>query len=287
MSDIPDFAPPHTLRSRESQLRPGSANARESSGNMTVAYGTDDGMIVEFFEEPLYMEYLSKQVGHPIFRLQIMTRILQPGNRNTVWVHATKGISYEMAIDSESGEYHTDWDVMEVCENGDPPEPLRYPNAWARFMRKGVMADTGLPIEQWSVITRSYAESLKASNVHTVEALAALTDSAAQNIMGAVKYRDLARAHLDERKRSEIVSREQERASRFEEDSKQKAKHIEGLQASVLALQAQLAEVRGIAPPTSGDRQPHVSAAIAPQLKQMSATNARKKHKIPGPDKAA
>ena len=286
MSEPSDFAPPHSLRTRESQLRPGSANARESSGNMTVSYGTDDGMIVEFFEEPLFMEYLSKQVGHPIFRLQIMTRIRQPGNRNTVWVHATKGISYDMAVDPESGEYHTDWDIMEACENGDMPEPVKYPNAWNRFMRKGVMADSGMPIEQWSVITRSYAESLKASNVHTVEALAALTDNAAQNIMGAIKYRDLARAHLDERKRSEIVSREQERASRWEEDSKQKAKQIEGMQATILALQSQMAELRGVAPP-SGDRQPHVAAAIAPQLKQMSATNARKKHKIPGPDKAA
>ena len=71
MSDLPDFAPPRDLR---------------KDGTMAVSYGTDDGMIVEFFEEPLYMEYLSKSIGHPIYRMNIMTRIMQPGNRNTVWV---------------------------------------------------------------------------------------------------------------------------------------------------------------------------------------------------------
>lgn len=285
MSDVPDFAGPRTLVSREAMVRPGTGNERHSQSGMVVSYGLDDNMIVEFYEEPLHMEYLSKQVGHPIFRMQIMTRIIQPGNRNTVWTHQTKGITYEMVIDPESGEYHTNWDLQEVCDNGDPPEPVKYPNAWKRFMRKGTSADVGLPIEQWAVVSRSYAESLKAQHIHTVEALAGLTDQAAQNIMGAIKYRDLARAHLDDRARSQIVAREQEKATRAEEQNQHLAKQVEALQQHVLALQAKLAGSDLPMPVHGQNRMVTETAPIAGELKKMSKANAQKKHRIP--DEAA
>lgn len=257
--DMPDLAPPRDLR---------------KDGSMSVSYGTDDGMVVTFYEEPLLMEYLSKQVGHPIFQMRIMTRILQPGNNKTVWVHPTKGITYEMAIDPQSGEYHTDWEVLEVCENGDVPEPVKYPKAWARFMKKGVSSEVGLPIEQWAAVTRSYAEALKLMNVHTVEALAQLSDQAAQSIMGAIKYRDLARAYLDESKKIEVVSKAQEIAARAEEQLAEMRAEIAGLKAHVASLQS-----RGAEAPAA--RSPADAAAIPQQLKKMSVENARKKHAIP------
>lgn len=267
--DAPDFAAPRDLR---------------KDGSNTVSYGLDDGMLVEFFEEPEHMEYLSKTVGHPIFRMRIMTRIMQPGNRNTVWVHATKGIQYEMVIDPDSGEYHTNWDILEVCDNGDPPEPNKYPTAWSRFMRKGVTADSGLPIEQWGTVTRSYAESLKANHIHTVESLAGLTDQAAQSIMGAVKYRDLARAYLDDGKRMQIVAREQERAARLEEQCQTQSRQIESLQQHVMALQHQIA---GGQVPQAAGRMVESAPVIAQELRAMSKQQAQKKHKIPGPDNKA
>ena len=256
--------------------------------NGMVQYGLDDGMLVDFYEEPMFMEYLSKTAGSPIYRMQIMTRIRQPGNRLTIWTHPTKGITYEMVIDPDSGEYHTNWDILEVCENGDVPEPTKYPKAWAAFMRKGISADTGLPIEQWGTVSRSYAESLKAQHIHTVEALAGLTDQQCQGIMGAVKYRDLAKAHLDEKARTSILAREQERASRFEEMAAQQAKTIEDLKASVMALQAQVNGKAGFPqPPPSGVRPQTEHQVIAPELAQMSKAQAQKKHKIPPAERAA
>lgn len=292
MSDVPDFAPPHHLGNRSTEIRPGSQNSRSSDGAMTVSYGLDEGMLVEFFEEPLYMEYLSKSVGHPIHRLNIMTRIVQPGNRNTVWCHQTKGIVYEMLVDPESGEYHTNWDIQEVCDNGDPPEPSKYPNAWAKFMRKGISSDVGLPIEQWGTVSRSYAESLKMQHIHSVEALAQLTDQAAQSIMGAVKYRDLARAYLDDRQKSAIVAKEQERASRFEEQASQLAKQVEALQQHVMLLQTRLngADMPAPDPRRMGQGQVAEQLGIYNQAegtRQMSVGEAKKKHKIPPRDKAA
>ena len=291
MNDAPDFAPPHHLTTREATMRPGGRNERMSSGDGTVSYGLDEGMLVEFYEEPEYMEYLSKATGHPIYRQRIMTRIIQPGNTKTIWVHQTKGIEYEMVTDPESGEYHTNWDILEVCENGDPPEPTKYPKAWAKFLRKGISADTGHPIEQWGTVSRSYAESLKAMHIHTVEALAGLSDTAAQSMMGAMKYRDLARAYLDDRAKTEVVAKEQERAARFEEIASQQAKQIEALQQHVMALQSRINNAS-----EPGGRVQSAGPAIGPELatynkaegaRQMSVKDAKRKHKIPVPDQAA
>lgn len=292
-NDAPDFARPHHLTTRETMLRPEARNASQSAGNMTVSYGLDDGMLVEFYEDPEFMEYLSKQVGHPIYRMRIMTRIIQPGNTKTVWCHQTKGIEYEMVIDPESREYHTNWDIQEVCDNGDVPEPVKYPNAWNKFMRKGISADTGHPIEEWGTVSRSYAMSLKAMHVHTVEALASLSDIQAQNIMGAIKYRDLAKAYLDDRVKTEIVAREQEKAARYEEQCANQARQIEALQQHVLALQSRLNGGEGAAP--AGGRlieSTEVGSQLgkyneAERTRQMSTSDARKRHKIPVADPKA
>jgi hypothetical protein len=255
------FATPHHLKDNI------------ASGASSVSYGTDDGWIVNFREEPEFMEYLSKQSGSPIYRTRIMTNMIAPGNTKTVWDHPTTGIEYEMVVDDESGEVHTDWKVLEQCENGDVPEPLKFPKAWARFLKKTTTAADGWPVEEWGVITKSYALSLKAQNVHTVQQLASLTDANAQNIMGALKYRDLAKAALDERAKTRILSREQERASKAEEQVALLSKQVADLKTQMVAMQAERAE--GHQPPWSGDRPPVAHGETAPQLRKLSASKAK------------
>lgn len=268
-------------------MNEGLAGPRDISkkDGQTVSYGLDEGLLVEFFPQQVHMEFLSKQIGQQIFQERIFTRIVMPGNRLTVVIHQTKGVTYEMAEDPDSGEYHTSWDVLDQCENGDPTEPTKYPNAWARFQRKGISADNGHPVEEWGVITRSYAESLKATNVHTVEALASLSDSMAQNIMGAIKYRDLAKAYLDEAARNRIVAKEQERATKFEELAQVQAKQIEALQHEVLRLQA--LHQQGSVPAAQENRMLGSQPAIAEGIKKLSRKAAQSKHKIPAASAAA
>lgn len=277
MNDTPNFAPPRDIR---------------KDGSNTVSYGMDDGMLVTFYEEPLYMEFMSKQVGHPIFQNRIMTRLIQPGNNKTVWVHQTKGIKYEMLLDPDSGEYHTAWEELEQCEDGGVPEPLKYANAWKRFMRQGISADTGVPVEEWGAITKSYALSLKAMHVHTVEALAGLSDQAAQSIMGALKYRDLAKAYLDDRARTQIVAREQEKASQALEENAELKRQIESLRQHVGTLQAQVNNAHGGAPAAPSLTNQELGQQLktynqAEGTRQMSVKDSKKRHKIPVDDKAA
>lgn len=235
--ETPSFAPPRTLESPKGDYskvlygKPGEGGA-----------GLDGELIVEFYIRPYPMEYLTESMGFPIYQDRIYVRIVAPGNSKTMWDTLAAGIEYDTAIDPDSGEYHTTWQVLAQCPNGDRPDSIKYPVAWDRFMRKGEKADDGWPIEEWGVVTRSYAESLKMINIPTVEALASLTDANASAIMGGRKYRDLARAALDERQRNKIVASEQAKAARAEEKSNLQDEKIKQLEATIMAMQAQFSQ---------------------------------------------
>lgn len=195
-----------------------------------VTYGTDDGLIVEFEIKPKLMEFASKEQGHPIYEDRIYTRIVAPGNTRTGWYHETKGIQYEYDADGQVCGYR-----VEDLET-EPAEPNRFPKAWARFEKKGEKVKEGWAIEEWGAITRSLAETLKAMNIHTVEALAALSDANCSAFLGGRKFRDLAKAALSEAETLSLATVEQERANKAEEENKQLRKDLEALKAQVASL---------------------------------------------------
>lgn len=195
-----------------------------------VSYGADDGLLVEFYLKPVLMESASKVEGHPIYEDRIFTRIVAPGNTKTTWDHETKGIRYDYNEEGELVGY-----MVEDLENG-PAEPTKYPKAWERFIKRGEKVKEGWDISEWGAITRSFAETLKAQNIHTVEALAGLSDATVTNIMGGRKFRDLARAALDEQKLLSLASEEQERANKAEEENKTLRADIEAMKRQIAAL---------------------------------------------------
>jgi hypothetical protein len=197
----------------------------------TVTYGTDEGFLVEFEMKPHLMEFMSKENGHPTYQDRIFTRMISPGNTKTIWYHETKGIVYQYDDEGQVCGYE-----VQDPENGDLAEPNRFPKAWARFTAKGQKVKEGWAIEEWGAVTRSFGETLKAMNIHTVEALAALSDANAQSFLGGTKFRNLAKAALDEAEVLSLASKEQERANKSEEENKQLRKDIEALKSQVAAL---------------------------------------------------
>jgi len=197
-----------------------------------VSYGLDDGLLVEFYIKPKLMQALTEEQGHPIHEDRVFTRIVAPGNTKTTWDYESKGVVY--LYDEGTGEqsgFTIDENLpLEVCD------PLRFPKAWDRFLKKGQKVTEGWAIETWGAITRSLAENLKAMNIHTVEALAGLSDANAANVMGGLKYRNLAKAALDEAQLLSLASVEQERANRAEEKSKQLEEQLKAMQAQIDAL---------------------------------------------------
>ncbi len=201
------------------------------SDGRTVSYGLDDGLLVEFYVKPKLMQALTEERGQPTYEDRIYTRIVAPGNNKTSWDYETKGINYSY---DEEGQV-CGYEVVELPNEASCP--LRFPKAWARFEKKDQKLKEGWDLAEWGAITRSFAENLKAFNVHTVEQLASLSDANADNIMGGRKYRDLARGALDEAKLLSLASVEQERANKAEERNKQLEAKIEALSAQVAALQ--------------------------------------------------
>lgn len=196
-----------------------------------VSYGLDDGLLVEFYIKPKLMEALTEERAMPTYMDRVFTRIVAPGNTKTTWDYETKGLHYQDNTEEGITEYSVDENLaIEVCD------PIRFPKAWARFQKKGEKLDTGWAIENWGAVTRSLAETLKAMNIHTVEALAGLSDANVTNMMGGLKYRNLARAALDDQKLLSLASEEQERANRAEEGNKELQRQIDALKATVAEL---------------------------------------------------
>ena len=286
-----DFARPHHM----------SGTEYEGVAKVHYSAGLDDGLLVDFYSEEVYMEAQSKELGSPIFQSRIFTRIRFPGDSKKVVVHPCKGVTYQVVHDDESGEFMTDWSSAETLDNGDPSDPVKYPKAWARFMKRTVTADAGLPLEEWGAIPRSMAASLKSMDIHTVEALAKLSDVAVQNIMGGNKYRDLAKAHLDERERTRILASAQETADRSNARVNEQQGQIDALKAEVMKLQTIIASTGGTsrsdyrAPPSDdlarfneSDGKAMAEARRGPQtVQKMSAKELKAKHKIPGKEEAA
>lgn len=200
-----------------------------------VIYGTEKGLLVRFYAKPILMEAISKEQGYPYYEDRVFINIVSPGNTKTVWDMLAKGITPKYKqIEGAEGEYEQDgWDVEELEGEADP---IKYPEAWGLFIKKGEKAHKGWDIAEWGAITRSFAESLKGLNVHTVEALAGLSDQNAANIMGGRKFRDMAKAALDEQALLSLATVEQEKAARAEEQVKQLLTKIEGMQAQINSM---------------------------------------------------
>lgn len=198
-----------------------------------VIYGTEKGLLVRFYAKPVLMEAISKEQGYPYYEDRVYVNIVSPGNTKTVWDMMARGITPKYK-EITKDEYEQDgWEIDEADGEADP---LKYPEAWGLFMKKGDKPTKGWDISEWGAITRSFGESLKALNIPTVEALAGLSDAAASNIMGGRKFRDLAKAALEEQALLSLASAEQEKAAKAEEQNRELLKKIEGLQAQVNSM---------------------------------------------------
>lgn len=197
--------------------------------NGKVQYG-DSGVIAEFSIRPLLMEALSKDRGYPVHEDRIFLRIVYPGNTKTVYEQPAKGITY---LYDEEGDL-SGYEVQDL--ETEPADANKYPQAWARFEKKGEKVKDGWSIMEWGAITRSFAESLKALNIHTVEALAQMSDANVTNIMGGLKFRNLAKAALDEQELLRLASHEQEKAAKSDEENKELKKQMAAMQAQINSL---------------------------------------------------
>lgn len=126
-------------------------------------------IIATFYEEPVLMEFKSKEAGRPIYEPREFVRLIVPGNRGMV---------------------HN--------EPANDDNKARFAKEYAAFKAGQELAHEGTLLSQWPPMTRSQVEEFKHFHVFTVEHLAAVNDGQIQHMpMGTRELQRAAKVFLD------------------------------------------------------------------------------------------
>lgn len=138
-----------------------------------VKHGDDSGLFVTFYDHTVEMTAESEKQGHPVFKDVPFIRIIFPGNTTT----------------------RVERPVKMTSDQSSPSDPERFPRAWQAYKSQSIEVEQGLPVTEWPAITKAMAQTLKALDIHTVEAMATVSDHAL-TFLGARELREKARSYL-------------------------------------------------------------------------------------------
>lgn len=162
-------------------------------------YQGDETLLVKFFTHPKLDQNAAKAAGRPIFNDTHYIQIMQPGNKDSIIIRPA------MEMDKQ-----------------------RFAEHYKKFLaREDQSAISGTLLEEWPGVTRSQVEELRYLNIRTVEQLAAVSDSNAQNIMGVQMLKTKAEKYLEASKEAHLA-----------EALAEKDKQIEQLMARMNALES-------------------------------------------------
>tara|TARA_R110000823_G_scaffold294977_1_gene413916 strand:- start:3962 stop:4621 length:660 start_codon:yes stop_codon:yes gene_type:complete len=159
----------------------------------------DKGLMVRFFYKNVKNKMESENLGRPIFKEKTYIEIRVAGQRD-----------------------------VQACRPATHADKQRFPLHFDAFEKRMEPPTEGMPLSEWTKITRTQAEELSFMNVKTVEQLASMKDSNLQQYMNGYKLRDEAVKWLS-KDTAETNDREKEE-----------------LKASVLELQSQIAKLMSL-----------------------------------------
>lgn len=171
----------------------------QSGTTLHVEHGNDSNLYVEFTMESVHQPFESEKQGRPIYKDVPYIRILTPGDKTKVIHRPIR-----------------------------PEDTERFPRQYQAFKNQEVQVSEGTPITEWPPLTKGEAMEFKALNIHTVEQLANLPDSAL-NWLGGLQRRAQAQAYIAASKDGAIVSKMNAELKRRDDD--------------ILALKNQLSEL--------------------------------------------
>jgi len=129
----------------------------------------DETLFVKFESRAVENETKSREAGHPVYDDIDFIFIMPPGDRNNMRAH-------------KANDYYK----------------ARFPKHWEAYQkRESQEAVEGMPLAEWSGVTKGQVEELKFINIRTVEQLAAVPDSNVNNMRGLVDLKQKATAFLD------------------------------------------------------------------------------------------
>lgn len=124
---------------------------------------------VEFYAEAKLDKIKTQAAGgKPVYEDKDYIRIISPGARDS-----------------------------EFCRPVQPKDIQAYPEKWEAYKSNEVQVEEGLPLDKWAYLTQAQVKTIKARNVHTVEQLANLTDSASKTLgLNGTEIRRAAQEYL-------------------------------------------------------------------------------------------
>lgn len=128
-------------------------------------YKTPEGAALRIWREAAQNRFLTEQHGRPLFDECLFVEVITPGSRDSTPVFEVERVF-----------------CAEANRDGNPKRSPKY-GEYAQFIENFKAGEThdaslaGTPLSQWPEMTRSMVATLKAANIFTLEALAALPDT--------------------------------------------------------------------------------------------------------------
>ena len=130
-----------------------------------VRFGSENQMFAIFYRGSKRDNFQSQQLGYPVEKGVDMVEIRQFGEKDTVKKEVT------------------------------PQDKARWPQQWAAYQQNREQIQEGAPLDLLFPKNPEIVATLKANNVHTIQALAAVPDSSTMQFIG--EYRAKAKVFLE------------------------------------------------------------------------------------------
>lgn len=224
-------------------------------------YASADGSALRIWTDTAQNNFMSEKLGRPNFDEVILVEVISPGSRGSLpvfeveRVYSKEGAEYYGTEGSRSSKYGEYKEIIEKYKANDT---------------SGSMA--GTPIAEWPEVSRSFAAALRANEIHTVEALAALPDTALRLVgPDGAGWRIKAQAFL-------AASKDSGAATALAAENARLAKELEASHEAQKALSDRLTALEG-ALAAKGSEQPAPEGE--PGTVAAPATTAAKPAKAP------
>lgn len=140
-------------------------------------------------------EAKSQKAGRPIFDDIEVVEVRMAGNRQHVGVFPAHAFCRTVTLPDGNTEEQT--------------YAMRWPEPYRRFKQNRQQVQEGTPLEELPFLTQGKRLELKALQVHTAEALAALDGNELKNLgMGGRDLKNQAQSYIDNAKGSALVTKQ-------------------------------------------------------------------------------
>lgn len=130
-------------------------------------FAMDDKLYVRFYNKPRLNVEKSNEANRPIYEDTVYVEIMMPGEKNNI-----------------------------IQRPADATDMRRFAKHYEQFKAGVAEQETGTPLKTLPFLSESQIEELSYFKIRTVEKLANLSDSVAQNFMGARELSQKAQRYL-------------------------------------------------------------------------------------------